>query len=106
MYAFRFYWFWFLLRLAKRLVKSYTESDIVCEAYFSNLKPTKCSKEGMLAGSPNPYVIIPATFLPDSESHWVLHIKSDNPVSARLSKPEEDDWPCIQVCLSVTFRIC
>jgi len=34
--------------------------------------------------------------LPDSESHWVLHIKSDNPVSARLSKPEEDDWPCIQ----------
>jgi len=78
----------------KRIIKQYNESDIVCEGYFSNLKPTKVSKETELPASANPYIIIPATFLPGSEGQWTLLLKSQNSVDVQLMDPAQNDYPC------------
>eukprot|EP01127_Copromyxa_protea_P012816 TRINITY_DN3368_c0_g1_i1.p1 TRINITY_DN3368_c0_g1~~TRINITY_DN3368_c0_g1_i1.p1 ORF type:complete len:647 (+),score=146.86 TRINITY_DN3368_c0_g1_i1:631-2571(+) len=80
---------------AKRLVRSYNDSDIVCEAYFSSLKPSKVHKSATLAASPNPYVIVPVTFIPGDESPFILQLKSNVTVEA-TPIAKQNEWPTIE----------
>eukprot|EP01126_Amoeba_proteus_P047315 TRINITY_DN5392_c0_g2_i3.p1 TRINITY_DN5392_c0_g2~~TRINITY_DN5392_c0_g2_i3.p1 ORF type:complete len:863 (+),score=177.45 TRINITY_DN5392_c0_g2_i3:149-2737(+) len=75
----------------KRVVESYNESDILCEGYFSSTRPSRISKEVELMASSNPYVIVPATFLPGDASQFMVIIKSTNKVTAKLIG-EENEW--------------
>lgn len=81
----------------------------MCEGYYSTLKPAKgttlaCSrhlpnlvtKKVDLAASPNPYVIVPASFSPQDEAQFIMSIKSNRDVTAKLAA-DSDDWPTIRV---------
>eukprot|EP01126_Amoeba_proteus_P025319 TRINITY_DN2528_c0_g1_i11.p1 TRINITY_DN2528_c0_g1~~TRINITY_DN2528_c0_g1_i11.p1 ORF type:complete len:542 (-),score=130.01 TRINITY_DN2528_c0_g1_i11:2356-3981(-) len=77
----------------KRLIEyKFKEEDVICEAYFSTLKPSRVSKQAMIPSSPYPYVIVPATFAPNHNSDWNLLVKSNNEVTLELAT-EEHDWP-------------
>lgn len=76
----------------RRQIKSVPEQDIVCEGYYSSLKPNKVTVVAELPASPNPYIILPACFYPGNESQFVVKIKSSTCVSAKLIS-EQDEWP-------------
>eukprot|EP01127_Copromyxa_protea_P000334 TRINITY_DN10273_c0_g1_i1.p1 TRINITY_DN10273_c0_g1~~TRINITY_DN10273_c0_g1_i1.p1 ORF type:complete len:869 (+),score=163.90 TRINITY_DN10273_c0_g1_i1:250-2607(+) len=79
----------------RRLIGAYKEQDITCEGYFSTLKHSKFSKTTDLAASPNPYIIIPATFLPREESQFIFKVTSNNDVTVKLAD-DKDDWPIVR----------
>lgn len=49
-----------------------------------------------LDASPNPYVVIPVTFLPGDESPWLLTLKSSSSIEAKLIS-SENEWQTIEV---------